>query len=160
MRGYRHNQQAAHKAQEWEGDPAKRVGREPVTPWEMQAHEWGSFIQSTFEGLGSGKDSGGCHSSSCQAGGEKRCTPIPARPGGGGQGPATGSGRSEEGVLACAQGRGWGMVSGNQKLLPGFVLARPDPGCTSHLPLSVSQGHYLNSGNNDGGTWLTGYCGD
>lgn len=85
--------------------------------------------------------------------------PSPPGPGGGGQGPTTGAGCSEEGVLACAQGRGWGTVSGSQELLPGFVLARPDPGCTSHLTLSVSQGHYPNSGNNDE-TWLTGYCGD
>lgn len=62
----------------------------------------------------------------------------------------TSSGRSEESGLACAQGRGWGTVSGNQELLPGFVLARPDPGCTSHSTLCVSQGLCLRSGNNDG----------
>lgn len=37
-------------------------------------------------------------------------------------------------VCLLAPGQTSGTVSGNQELLPGFVLPLPDSGCTSNLP--------------------------
>lgn len=67
----------------------------------------------------------------------------------------TSFGSSEEAVAALTPGRRRDTVSGNRELLPGFVLALPDPGCASYLTFFVSQGHYLKSGANDR-TQLTG----
>lgn len=74
------------------------------------------------------------------------CTPLASHQAEGGQGHKTGFENSEEGVLASTQGRRQNTVCGNQELLPGFVLALPDPGRASYLTLFVSLGHYLKYG--------------
>lgn len=70
----------------------------------MQKLELGSFVQSTFEGLWSLERTATVATQGVPRQVEIRCAhPVPSGPGGGGQGHQTGSGSSEEGVLACTR---------------------------------------------------------